>query len=128
LPARAKPRRSSKNQEATIRTFPNRSGLTNKQMAKSKMLSKAIHDTFVGNGEPTKAERKPAPAYQKSWWSAESAAVDGFFWDFGNPAIGNRPIFRGFWRARILSEFPSCAAWSSQLIDRSVSREAATSI
>ncbi len=89
----------------------------------SKMLSKAIHDTFVGMVEADKVERKPAPL-SKLVVGLKCGGSDGFSGISANPAIGHTAdILAAVGGRGILSEFPELCGVEQQLIDRSVSRE-----
>jgi altronate hydrolase len=89
----------------------------------SKMLSKAIHDTFVGMVEADKVERKPAPL-SKLVVGLKCGGSDGFSGISANPAIGHTADLLAALGGRgILSEFPELCGVEQQLIDRSVSRE-----
>jgi altronate hydrolase len=89
----------------------------------SKMLSKAIHDTFVGMVEADRVERKPAPL-SKLVVGLKCGGSDGFSGISANPAIGHTAdILAAVGGRGILSEFPELCGVEQQLIDRSVSRE-----
>ncbi|MBV8515565.1 MAG: UxaA family hydrolase, partial [Acidobacteria bacterium] len=89
----------------------------------SKMLSKAIYDTFVGMVEADKAERKPAPL-SKLTVGLKCGGSDGFSGISANPAIGHTAdILAAIGGRGLLSEFPELCGVEQQLIDRSVSRE-----
>src|SRR6202167_2726293 len=89
----------------------------------SKMLSKAIHDTFVGMVEADKVERKPAPL-SNLVVGLKCGGSDGFSGISANPAIGHTAdILAAVGGRGILSEFPELCGVEQQLIDRSVSRE-----
>jgi len=89
----------------------------------SKMLSKAIHDTFVGMVEADKVERKPAPL-SKLVVGLKCGGSDGFSGISANPAIGHTADLLAALGGRgILSEFLELCGVEQQLIDRSVSRE-----
>ncbi|HUE44444.1 MAG TPA: altronate dehydratase family protein [Candidatus Sulfotelmatobacter sp.] len=89
----------------------------------SKMLSKAIHDTFVGLLQADTAERKPAPL-SKLVVGLKCGGSDGFSGISANPAIGHTAdILAALGGRGILSEFPELCGVEQQLIDRSVSRE-----
>jgi altronate hydrolase len=89
----------------------------------SKMLSKAIHDTFVGMVEADKVERKVAPL-SKLVVGLKCGGSDGFSGISANPAIGHTAdILAAVGGRGILSEFPELCGVEQQLIDRSVSRE-----
>src|SRR5579862_4404642 len=89
----------------------------------SRMLSKAIHDTFIGMVEADKAERKPAPL-SKLVVGLKCGGSDGFSGISANPAIGHTAdILAAVGGRGILSEFPELCGVEQQLIDRSVSRE-----
>jgi len=89
----------------------------------STMLSKAIHDTFLGLVEADKVERKPAPL-SKLVIGLKCGGSDGFSGISANPAIGHTADLLAALGGRgILSEFPELCGVEQQLIDRSVSRE-----
>ena len=89
----------------------------------SVMLSKAIHDTFVGMVEADKIERKPAPL-SKLVVGLKCGGSDGFSGISANPAIGHTAdILAAIGGRGILSEFPELCGVEQLLIDRSVSRE-----
>jgi altronate hydrolase len=89
----------------------------------SKMLSQAIHDTFVGMVEADKIERKPAPL-SKLVVGLKCGGSDGFSGISANPSIGHTAdILAALGGRGILSEFPELCGMEQQLIDRSVSRE-----
>jgi altronate hydrolase len=89
----------------------------------SKMLSKAIHDTFVAMVEADKIERKPAPL-SKLVVGLKCGGSDGFSGISANPAIGHTAdIVAALGGRGILSEFPELCGVEQQLIDRSASRE-----
>lgn len=89
----------------------------------STMLSKAIHDTFLGLVEADKVERKPAPL-SKLVIGLKCGGSDGFSGISANPAIGRTAdILAALGGRGILSEFPELCGVEQQLIDRSVSRE-----
>jgi altronate hydrolase len=89
----------------------------------SKMLSKAIHDTFVAMVEADKVERKPAPL-SKLVVGLKCGGSDGFSGISANPAIGHTAdILAALGGRGILSEFPELCGVEQQLIDRSVSKE-----
>src|SRR5579863_5243802 len=89
----------------------------------SKMLSKAIHDTFVGMVEADKVERKPAPL-SKLVVGLKCGGSDGFSGISANPAIGHTADLLAALGGRgILSEFPELCGVEQDLIDRSVNTE-----
>jgi altronate hydrolase len=89
----------------------------------STMLSKAIHDTFLGLVEADKVERMPAPL-SKLVIGLKCGGSDGFSGISANPAIGHTAdILAALGGRGILSEFPELCGVEQQLIDRSVSRE-----
>ena len=88
----------------------------------SKMLSKAIHDTFVGWSRRTKPSE--AGAAVEALVGLKCGGSDGFSGISANPAIGHTAdILAALGGRGILSEFPELCGVEQQLIDRSVSKE-----
>jgi altronate hydrolase len=89
----------------------------------STMLSKAIHDTFVGLVEADKAVRTPAPL-AKLCVGLKCGGSDGFSGISANPAIGHTAdILAALGGRGILSEFPELCGIEQGLINRSVRKD-----
>jgi altronate hydrolase len=90
-----------------------------------KMLSQAIHATFMGLVEADKATRTPAPL-SRLCIGLKCGGSDGFSGISANPAIGHvSDMMAALGGRTILSEFPELCGVEQQLIDRSVSQEVA---
>jgi altronate hydrolase len=89
----------------------------------SAMLSKAIHDTFVGLVEAERAVRSPAPL-SRLCVGLKCGGSDGFSGISANPAIGHTAdILAALGGRGILSEFPELCGIEQGLINRSVRKE-----
>jgi altronate hydrolase len=89
----------------------------------SAMLSKAIHDTFLGLVEADKAVRAPAPL-SKLTVGLKCGGSDGFSGISANPAIGHTAdVLAGLGGRGILSEFPELCGVEQNLISRGTRRE-----
>jgi altronate hydrolase len=87
------------------------------------MLSKAIHDTFLGLIEADKAIRAPAPL-SKLCVGLKCGGSDGFSGISANPAIGHTAdILAALGGRTILSEFPELCGVEQGLITRSTRKE-----
>jgi len=87
------------------------------------MMSKAIHDTFLGLVEADKAARKPAPL-SRLVVGLKCGGSDGFSGISGNPAIGHTAdILAALGGRGILSEFPELCGVEQGLISRSTRKE-----
>src|SRR3984957_13167233 len=90
-----------------------------------KMLSQAIHETFLGLAAATQAERAPAPL-SRLCIGLKCGGSDGFSGISANPAIGHlSDMLAALGGRSILSEFPELCGVEQQLIDRSMSKEVA---
>jgi altronate hydrolase len=88
-----------------------------------KMLSEAIHATFLGLVEANKAERAPA-ALSQLCVGLKCGGSDGFSGISANPAIGYlSDVLTTLGGRTILSEFPELCGVEQGLIDRSVNKE-----
>ena len=90
-----------------------------------KMLSQAIHKTFIGLAAANKSERAPAPL-SRLCIGLKCGGSDGFSGISANPAIGHvSDMLAALGGRSILSEFPELCGVEQQLIDRSISKEVA---
>ena len=90
-----------------------------------KMLSQAIHETFLGLAAANQAERAPAPL-SRLCIGLKCGGSDGFSGISANPAIGHlSDMLAALGGRSILSEFPELCGVEQQLIDRSMSKEVA---
>jgi altronate hydrolase len=90
-----------------------------------KMLSQAIHDTFMGLAAANEALRTPAPL-ARLCIGLKCGGSDGFSGISANPAVGYVSDMLAALKGRsILSEFPELCGVEQQLIDRSISKEVA---
>jgi altronate hydrolase len=88
-----------------------------------KMLTEAIHATFLGLVEANKASRAPAPL-SRLCVGLKCGGSDGFSGISANPAIGHVSDVLATLKGRtILSEFPELCGVEQELIDRCVSHE-----
>lgn len=88
-----------------------------------KMLTEAIHATFLGLVEANKASRGPAPL-SRLCVGLKCGGSDGFSGISANPAIGYVSDLLAALKGRtILSEFPELCGVEQELIDRCVSHE-----
>jgi altronate hydrolase len=91
-----------------------------KEGTEQQLLSKAIHQTFLGMVEANKLERKPAPL-SKLVIGLECGGSDGFSGISANPAIGHTSdLLVALGGTTILSEFPELCGVEQELIDRCV--------
>jgi altronate hydrolase len=89
----------------------------------SAMLSKAIHDTFVGLVEAERAVRSPAPL-SRLCVGLKCGGSDGFSGISANPAIGHTAdILAALGGRGILSEFPELCGIEQGLINRSIRKD-----
>ncbi len=87
-----------------------------------KMLTEAIHATFLGLVEANKASRGPAPL-SRLCVGLKCGGSDGFSGISANPAIGYVSDLLAVLKGRtILSEFPELCGVEQELIDRCVSQ------
>jgi altronate hydrolase len=94
-----------------------------KMGTESAMLSKAIHDTFLGLVEADKAVRVPAPLSHLCV-GLKCGGSDGFSGISANPAIGHvADILAALGGRGILSEFPELCGVEQNLIMRSTRKE-----
>jgi altronate hydrolase len=94
-----------------------------KMGTESAMLSKAIHDTFLGLVEADKAVRAPAPLSHLCV-GLKCGGSDGFSGISANPAIGHvADILAALGGRGILSEFPELCGVEQNLITRSIRKE-----
>jgi altronate hydrolase len=94
-----------------------------KMGTESAMLSKAIHDTFVGLVEADQAVRAPAPLAHLCV-GLKCGGSDGFSGISANPAIGHvADILAALGGRGILSEFPELCGVEQNLITRSTRQE-----
>jgi altronate hydrolase len=94
-----------------------------KMGTESAMLSKAIHDTFLGLVEANKAVRAPAPLSHLCV-GLKCGGSDGFSGISANPAIGHvADILAALGGRGILSEFPELCGVEQNLITRSTRPE-----
>ncbi len=94
-----------------------------KMGTESAMLSKAIHDTFLGLVEVDKAVRAPAPLSHLCV-GLKCGGSDGFSGISANPAIGHvADILAALGGRGILSEFPELCGVEQNLITRSTHKE-----
>jgi altronate hydrolase len=94
-----------------------------KMGTESAMLSKAIHDTFLGLVEANKAVRAPAPLSHLCV-GLKCGGSDGFSGISANPAIGHvADILAALGGRGILSEFPELCGVEQNLITRSTRQE-----
>ncbi|HTW30757.1 MAG TPA: altronate dehydratase family protein [Candidatus Sulfotelmatobacter sp.] len=90
-----------------------------------KMLSEAIHSTFLGLVEANQAERAPAKLSELCI-GLKCGGSDGFSGLSANPAIGHvSDLLAALGGRSILSEFPELCGVEQELIDRSVTKEVA---
>jgi altronate hydrolase len=90
-----------------------------------KMLSEAIHSTFLGLVEANKARRSPT-SLSHLCVGLKCGGSDGFSGISANPAIGYVSDMLATLGGRsILSEFPELCGVEQELIDRSVTKEVA---
>jgi altronate hydrolase len=90
-----------------------------------KMLSQAIHTTFLGLVEANKAERAPA-SLSHLCVGLKCGGSDGFSGISANPSIGYlSDMLAALGGRTILSEFPELCGVEQGLIDRSVDNEVA---
>lgn len=90
-----------------------------------KMLSQAIHQTFMGLATANQAERAPAPL-SRLCIGLKCGGSDGFSGISANPAIGHvSDMLAALGGRSILSEFPELCGVEQQLIDRSMTKEVA---
>jgi altronate hydrolase len=88
-----------------------------------KMLTEAIHATFLGLVEANKASRAPAPL-SRLCVGLKCGGSDGFSGISANPAIGHvSDVLAALHGRTILSEFPELCGVEQELIDRCVSHE-----
>jgi altronate hydrolase len=84
----------------------------------STMLSRAIHETFLGLVEANKLERTPAPI-SKLTVGLKCGGSDGFSGITANPAIGHvSDMLAALGGKSILAEFPELCGVEQNLIDR----------
>jgi len=94
-----------------------------KMGTESTMLSKAIHDTFMGLVEADQAVRAPAPLSHLCV-GLKCGGSDGFSGISANPAIGHvADILAALGGRGILSEFPELCGVEQNLITRSTRKE-----
>jgi altronate hydrolase len=94
-----------------------------KMGTESAMLSKAIHDTFLGLVEADKAVRAPAPLSHLCV-GLKCGGSDGFSGISANPAVGHvADILAALGGRGILSEFPELCGVEQNLITRSTRKE-----
>lgn len=87
-----------------------------------KMLTEAIHATFLGLVEANKASRAPAPL-SRLCVGLKCGGSDGFSGISANPAIGHvSDVLAALHGRTILSEFPELCGVEQELIDRCVSQ------
>jgi altronate hydrolase len=90
-----------------------------------KMLSHAIHTTFLGLVEANKAERVPT-SLSHLCVGLKCGGSDGFSGISANPSIGYlSDMLAALGGRTILSEFPELCGVEQELIDRSVNNEVA---
>ena len=88
-----------------------------------KMLTEAIHATFLGLVEANKASRAPA-LLSRLCVGLKCGGSDGFSGISANPAIGHvSDVLTALHGRTILSEFPELCGVEQELIDRCVSHE-----
>ena len=88
-----------------------------------KMLTDAIHATFLGLVEANKASRSPAPL-SRLCVGLKCGGSDGFSGISANPAIGHvSDVLTALQGRTILSEFPELCGVEQELIDRCVSHK-----
>lgn len=84
------------------------------------LLTKAIHQTFLGMVEANKLKRSPAPL-SKLVVGLECGGSDGFSGISANPAIGHTSdMIAALGGTSILSEFPELCGVEQELINRCV--------
>lgn len=84
----------------------------------STMLSRAIHETFLGLMEANKVERTPAPLSALTV-GLKCGGSDGFSGITANPAIGHvSDLMAGLGGKTVLAEFPELCGVEQNLIDR----------
>jgi altronate hydrolase len=84
------------------------------------LLTKAIHETFLGMIEANNLVRRPAPL-NKLVVGLECGGSDGFSGISANPAIGHTSdLIAALGGTSILSEFPELCGVEQELINRSV--------
>lgn len=89
----------------------------------SAMLSRAIHETFLGLIEANKLERKPASLSHLTI-GLKCGGSDGFSGITANPAIGHvSDMIAALGGKSILAEFPELCGVEQNLIDRCVDNE-----
>src|SRR5215470_10360758 len=94
-----------------------------KSPSEAAMISRAIHETFLGLIEADKVERSPAPLW-KLTLGLKCGGSDGFSGLSANPAIGHTADLLAALGGRgILSEFPELCGAEQGLIDRSARKE-----
>lgn len=94
-----------------------------KEGTEKKLLTRAIHETFMALAEANKHERKPAPL-SKLVVGLECGGSDGFSGISANPAIGHTSdLITALGGATILSEFPELCGVEQELINRCVSEK-----
>lgn len=93
-----------------------------KSPSEQAMLSRAIHETFMGLTEANKLARQPAPL-AKLCVGLKCGGSDGFSGLSANPAIGHlADIVAALGGKGILSEFPELCGVEQELINRCVSK------
>jgi altronate hydrolase len=96
-----------------------------KEGTEQQLLSRAIHQTFLGLVEANKLQRRPAPL-SKLVVGLECGGSDGFSGISANPAVGHTSdLIAALGGTTILSEFPELCGVEQELIDRCVSDEVA---
>ena len=91
----------------------------------SKLLEKALKETFVGLMEVNKLERKPSPL-SKLCIGLECGGSDGFSGISANPALGYvSDLLVSLGGSVILAEFPELCGVEQELSDRCIDDEAA---
>ena len=92
----------------------------------SKLLQKALKETFGGLMEANKLERKPAPL-SKLCIGMECGGSDGFSGISANPALGYvSDVLVALGGSIILSEFPELCGVEQELSDRCIDEETAS--
>jgi altronate hydrolase len=93
-----------------------------KSASEQAMLSKAIHETFLGLVEADKLRRQPASLAHLSV-GLKCGGSDGFSGLSANPAIGRlADILAALGGKGILAEFPELCGVEQELINRSISK------
>ncbi len=96
-----------------------------KEGTEQQLISKAIHQTFLGLVEANKLSRQPAPL-SKLVVGLECGGSDGFSGISANPATGHASdLIAALGGTTILSEFPELCGVEQELINRCVDEKVA---